>query len=374
MPSYRHPGVYVQEAGVGPPPIAGASTDVAAFVDVFADGPLNTPVQIKGTKDFESRFGATCLSPASLAIHDFFANGGRSAWVVRIPGAATGSHELHGGLQALAGMDGVFNVLCLPCAAELADAALRAAYRAALNICAARRAFLIIDIPAAVLSPAAMLDWLEQHADLRHANAAVYFPRLIAAATSLHRGLRTRAASGAVAGLYARTDAARGVWKAPAGTEADLRGVQLAAAMNDAANDLLNPQGINVLRAIDGRPACWGARTLSPDPEWKYVPVRRLALFIESSLERGLAWAAFEPNGEPLWTKVRRTIENFMAGLFRAGAFIGASPDQAYFVRADRSTMTQDDIASGRLNILVGFAPLMPAEFSVLRISINICG
>lgn len=368
MPSYRTPGVYIEEIPSGPREIEGLPTGIAAFVDVFADGPLESPVKVSSLSLFEAQFGKGNTRPASHALCDFFANGGREAWVVRV--ADSGVAALRRGMQALA-PEHSFNILCLPCAAELPDADLRAVYAAALELCASRRAFLIIDIPATVNTPDAMLAWLEKHSELRHANAAVYFPRLLAAAAGLRRTVRiasTRAASGAIAGLYARTDAARGVWKAPAGIEADLRGVQFAVSVNDAANGLLNPQGCNALRIIDGRPLCWGARTLNTDPEWKYIPVRRLALFIESSLERGLGWTAFEPNGEALWAKVRRVVENFMAGLFRAGAFVGATPDQTYFVRIDRTTTTEHDIANGRLNLLIGFAPLQPAEFVVLRI------
>lgn len=374
MSSYRAPGVYIQEMDAGPRPIDGVPTDIAAFVDVFADGPFDQPVQIASPSIFESQFGAANTSPASHALRDFFANGGRTAWVVRI--ADGGMDALRRGMQSLTS-EHTFNILCLPCAVELPDAELRAVYAAALNLCAARRAFLIVDIPAAVNTPDAMTAWLEQHAEFRHANAAVYFPRLLAASTRLLRAPRmanTRASSGAIAGLYARTDAARGVWKAPAGVEADLRGVQFALNINDAANDLLNPKGINALRVINSRPLCWGARTLSLDPEWTYVPVRRLALFIEASLERGLAWAAFEPQDEPLWVKVRGSVGNFMAGLFRAGAFTGNTPDQAWFVHCDRSTMTEDDIANGRLILLVGFAPIKPAEFVTLRIVITAGG
>lgn len=370
MPIYRTPGVYVEEIPSGPREIEGVPTDIAAFVDVFAEGPFESPVRIASQSIFESQFGAANTSPASHALRDFFVNGGRTAWVVRI--ADTGIDDLQRGLAALASVD-VFNTLCLPCAAELPDAELRAAYAAALELCASRRAFLIVDIPSAPDTPGTMRDWLAQHAELRHANAALYFPRLLAVSARLPRSsriIRTRAVSGAIAGLYARTDAVRGVWKAPAGVEADLRGVQFAVDMNNADNELLNERHINALRIIDGRPLCWGARTLSADPEWKYIPVRRLALFIEASLERGLTWAAFEPQGETLWTKVRGAAGNFMARLFRDGAFAGSAPDEAYFVRCDRSTMTQDDIADGRLILLVGFAPIRPAEFVVLRIVI----
>ncbi len=374
MPIYRAPGVYIEEIPSGPRGIEGVPTDIAAFVDVFAAGPVESPMKITSQSLFEAQFGAGNTSPASHALRDFFANGGRTAWVVRV--ADTGSDTLQRGLAALASVD-IFNILCLPCAAALPDAALRAAYAAALELCAARRAFLIVDIPAVADTPVAMRDWLAQHAELRHANAAVYFPRLLAASARLQRAPKmsaTRAASGAVAGLYARIDAARGVWKAPAGIEADLRGVQFAVNINDAANELLNPLSINALRVIDGRPLCWGARTLSIDPEWKYVPVRRLALFIEASLERGLAWAAFEQQGETLWDKVRGAAGNFLARLFREGAFAGSTPDEAYFVHCDRGTVTQDDIVNGRLNLLIGFAPLKPAEFVVLRIVITAAG
>lgn len=371
MPIYRTPGVYIEETPSGPREIEGVPTDIAAFVDVFADGPVESPVKITSQSLFESQFGAANTCPASRALRDFFANGGRTAWVVRI--ANTGIDALRRGLTALASVD-IINILCLPCAAELSDADLRAAYAAALEFCATRRAFLIVDIPSAVSTAEAMLDWLSGHTELRHANAAVYFPRLTSISVRPRRSSADHAASGAIAGLYARTDAARGVWKAPAGVEADLRGVQFAVSMSAPDNERLNEQHINALRVINGQPLCWGARTLSADPEWKYIPVRRLALFIEASLDRGLKWATFEPNGEPLWAKLRGMAGNFMARLFRDGAFAGSTPDQAWFVRCDRSTITENDIVDGRLILLVGFAPLKPAEFVVLRIVITADG
>jgi len=177
-----------------------------------------------------------------------------------------------------------------------------------------------------------------------------------------------------MAGVYARTDAERGVWKAPAGTDAVLRGVQaLEYRLTDPENGVLNPMGINCLRSLPtfGRVA-WGARTLvgadAQANEWKYVPVRRLALFMEESLYRGLQWVVFEPNDEPLWASIRLNVGAFMNTLFRQGAFQGASPREAYFVRSDRSTTTQSDIDRGIVNIVVGFAPLKPAEFVVLKI------
>ena len=179
---------------------------------------------------------------------------------------------------------------------------------------------------------------------------------------------------GTVAGLYARTDGNRGVWKAPAGTDANLTGVvSLATTLTDGENGSLNPLGVNCLRTFPVYGAvCWGARTLRGadqlTSEYKHVPVRRLALYLEESLYRGTQWVVFEPNDEPLWAQIRLNIGAFMNTLFRQGAFQGSSPREAYLVKCDRETTTQDDINRGVVNILVGFAPLKPAEFVVISI------
>jgi hypothetical protein len=179
--------------------------------------------------------------------------------------------------------------------------------------------------------------------------------------------------SGFIAGLYARIDGRRGVWKAPAGTEAGVSGISgLAAQITDAQQDFLNPIGVNVIRSFPASGVVvWGARTLATrsDPEYRYVPVRRMAIFLEQSIYSGIQFAVFEPNDEPLWASLRLNIRAFMTLLFRQVAFQGASPDEAFFVRCDATTTTQADIDSGIVNILVGFAPLKPAEFVVLRLT-----
>jgi hypothetical protein len=179
---------------------------------------------------------------------------------------------------------------------------------------------------------------------------------------------------GAVAGVMARTDSQRGVWKAPAGIEATLIGaVDVSVPLTNEENGELNPLGINCLRSMPviGR-VVWGSRTLrGADPladQWKYVPVRRLALFLEESLYRGTQWAVFEPNDEPLWAQLRLNLGAFMHGLFRQGAFQGSSPRDAYFVKCDADTTTQTDRNLGIVNVIVGFAPLKPAEFVILKI------
>ena len=174
--------------------------------------------------------------------------------------------------------------------------------------------------------------------------------------------------SGAVVGIYARSDNERGVHKAPANEV--VRGITgLRANYTMGEQDLLNPQGVNLIRELSGRGTrVWGARTVSSDPEWKYVNVRRLFIFLEASIDRGTQWVVFEPNNEALWARVKSTVDAFLFGVWKTGALMGTKADDAYFVRCDRSTMTQNDIDNGRLVVTVGVAPSNPAEFVIFRI------
>jgi phage tail sheath protein FI len=263
----------------------------------------------------------------------------------------------------------VFNLLCLPRAAELDTS--KTIYAEALTYCIEKRAFLLVDIPESVSTPAEMRAQLGKITTDNH--SAVYFPRLVMSDPANGGRSRNVAASGTLAGIYARTDATRGVWKAPAGTDAIIRGADLAVVATDGDNGGLNPQGINVLRnfPIFGN-IVWGARTLdgadAKASEWKYIPVRRTALFIEESLFQALKWVVFEPNDEALWSQIRLNVGAFMNDLFRQGAFQGRTPREAYFVKADSETTTQNDINKGIVNVVVGFAPLKPTEFVVLKI------
>ena len=294
-------------------------------------------------------------------------------------GALPGATELIGllanktGLYALEDVD-LFNILCLPRAADLPASDMQAVVSGAEAYCEGRRAFIIVDIPQTVDSPPLMQAWIAANDSLRNKNAAVYFPRTFVPDPLNAFRLRNLGASGTMAGLFAATDANRGVWKAPAGTEVQLRGVpQLAYRQTDAENGTLNPLGINSLRTfpVYGTIA-WGARTLDGADllasDWKYVPVRRFALFLEESLWRGTKWVVFEPNAEPLWAQIRLNVGAFMQDLFRQGAFQGTTPQQAYLVKCDGETTTQTDINNGVVNILVGFAPLKPAEFVIIQI------
>ncbi|HEX3151330.1 MAG TPA: phage tail sheath C-terminal domain-containing protein [Gemmataceae bacterium] len=179
--------------------------------------------------------------------------------------------------------------------------------------------------------------------------------------------------SGFLAGIYARVDNSRGVFKAPAGTlDSGVAGaLAVATSVSDIEQDQLNPKGMNVVRLAPagGGIVVWGTRTIGNDPEWRYIPVRRMAIFLRVSIYYGIQWAVFEPNDEPLWSALRLNIRAFMLTQFRAGAFQGSKPDDAFFVRCDATTTTQQDIDNGVVNILVGFAPLKPAEFVVLKLS-----
>jgi len=268
----------------------------------------------------------------------------------------------------------VFNILCIPATANLQDAPMGTLVAAAEAYCEAKRAFFILDIPPGVAEQDQMKSWLDTRAGFRHKNAAVYFPRLEIPDPLNEFRPRNVGPSGTLAGIYARIDAARGIWKAPAGTDAVIRGnASLTRKLTDKENGALNPLGINVLRTFPVfGPLAWGARTLDgadqQASEWKYIPVRRTALFIEEALYQGLQWVVFEPNDEPLWAEIRLNVGAFMNSLFRQGAFQGKAPADAYFVKCDKETTTQNDIDRGIVNILVGFAPLKPAEFVVIKI------
>ena len=260
----------------------------------------------------------------------------------------------------------LYNLMVLPPDAAVSVQAL---YPNASIRCRNRRAFLLMDAPTS---------WVDAQSASTGVNAlriglvkdysALFFPQITIDDNGLKKNI---GASGAIAGLCARIDSTRGVWKAPAGTEADLRGVVgLKQRFSDGENGILNPRAVNTLRIFPNGIVNWGARTMDGDDgfasEYKYIPIRRLALFIEESLYRGLKWVVFEPNDEPLYAQIRLNVGAFMHNLFRQGAFQGQKPKDAYFVKCDSETTTQNDRNLGIVNIWVGFAPLKPAEFVIL--------
>jgi phage tail sheath protein FI len=275
--------------------------------------------------------------------------------------------RLQVGLRSLDAVD-LFNLLVLPGVTTPAAVALAAGY------CQTRRAFLVVDAPASAKTPEQMELAAQNLTFDSKSYAAIYYPWIQIADPLNNNRPRLSPPSGAIAGMIARMDATRGVWKAPAGTEANLKGaIGLERKLTDVENGRLNPQAINCLRSFSGHgPVAWGARTLAGNnqsgSDFKYIPVRRTALFIEESVLRGIQWAVFEANDEKLWAQLRGRVGAFMDGLFRQGAFQGMTPKEGYFVKCDRGTMTQADIDAGVVNIIIGFAPLKPAEFVIIRI------
>jgi hypothetical protein len=241
-----------------------------------------------------------------------------------------------------------------------------------------RRAMLLVDAPKnwkdKTTAKNKFSDSDTDNVGTRSKNSALFFPRVKQPNPLRDNQTEEFVPCGVVAGVFARTDTQRGVWKAPAGLDATLVGVpQLSVNLTDGENGELNPLGINCLRSfpVTGR-VVWGARTLRGADqladEWKYIPVRRTALFIEESLYRGTQWVVFEPNDEPLWAQIRLNVGAFMHTLFRQGAFQGQTPKDAYFVKCDKESTTQNDINLGIVNIIVGFAPLKPAEFVIIKL------
>jgi phage tail sheath protein FI len=368
MPEYLKPGVYVEEIEVKPPRIHGAPTSVAAFVGAFTSGEFNESVLVSSRADAEREFGDLATA-SGLAVSQFFANGGKRCLVVRVssePGKDDIVQATQAALEALRCAD-QFNLISLPDAAYMDDPTGVGILVQALSLCENRRAFLLVDPPVTITNPNEVLVWLDRNPALRHANAAVYYPwvKIEVRPTELRRV----APSGTMAGVIARTDFERSVWKAPAGINARLFSIaELEYHLTDREQERLNPQGVNCLRKFPGMGfVSWGARTLSLDPEWKYVPVRRLALYIEESIDTGLQWTVFEENNENLWANVRRTIRDFLMNLWTTGALAGSKPEDAFFVKCDRTTMSQNDIDNGRLIGHLGVAPLRPAEFVMLR-------
>jgi phage tail sheath protein FI len=311
------------------------------------------------------------VRPSAAETKATAASGAKGAAIDEGSFTGQGKEAAKEGLFALEQAD-LFNLLCIPPYKDdgNVDATL---VGAAAAYCEKKRAMLIVDPLATWDTVAEVINGLP-NIGTSSKNAAFFFPRLRQPNPLRDNKLEDFVPCGAVAGIFARTDSQRGVWKAPAGLDATLVAVpQLTVSLTNNENGQLNPLGVNCLRTMPaaGR-VVWGSRTLQGNDrlasEWKYVPVRRTALFIEETLYRGLQWVVFEPNDEPLWSQIRLNVGAFMNSLFRQGAFQGLTPREAYFVKCDKETTTQNDIDRGIVNILVGFAPLKPAEFVVIKL------
>jgi phage tail sheath protein FI len=360
----------------GRPDAVATFTSLAGDIDVCTELLLNSALSTNVAAYWMG--GSTKTTPFAITI--------TSAAPGSNPPTSTeliGDELLGTGIYALDKVD-LFNLLCMPDATRakvgapttpyFQDSDINAIYAGAMDYCKKRRAFLLLDSPPDVVDVASAINWRTHRLTVHDLNGAVYFPRLRLADPLNQNQLRSFAPCGVVAGVYATEDGNRGVWKAPAGIETVMSGVQkLTYNLSNDEQGVLNPIALNCFRTFPIYGAVlWGARTLvgsdAEASEWKYVPVRRFALFLEESLYRGLQWAVFEPNAEPLWAQIRMNVNSFMQTLFLQGAFQGKTPAQAYYVMCDSSTTTQADIDAGVVNIQVGFAPLEPAEFVVIQL------
>jgi phage tail sheath protein FI len=382
--------VFVEEVPSGERPIEAVSTSVLGVVGVTMAGTVGDPLKVTSWQEFIDAFGRT--DPGSFtaeAVWGFFHNGGSEAWVVKVPhpNAPDGIPEaaerdadavlagaLVEGIERLDGSSPVDLLICPDMLMVRDDRLRRSVIDAMTRFTERHLRFAIVDLPP-LGDDRALVDWRLKY--VTSTFAAVYAPHTEMVHLDPGARARTRQVppSGVVAGVYAKTDDRRGVWKAPAGIEVD-GVVGLGESYTDDRQDLLNPNAVNVIREFPQRGIMvWGARTASDDPEWRYVAVRRLANMIERSVVRGTQWAVFEPNSEPSWTSLRTSIEGFLFDLWREGGLVGPKPKDAFFVRVGLGeTMTQSDIDAGVLNVVIGFAPLKPAEFTAITISHKLSG
>jgi Bacteriophage tail sheath protein len=379
MVKLSYPGVYLQEIDAGVKSIEGVDTSTAAFVGVTERGPKLATL-ISSYADFTTNFGeAIAEIPPELrdkwaqdlyeggqwwqfplSVKGFFDNGGKCALIKRVysdnPADLT-ADDFVAAIQSLTlPLDASLCVanggLCL--APGMWSTKIQSAL---ISRCEACRCFTILDPP-----PDLDLAGIREFRKRQNTSfAALYYPWLEVAGNQV-------APSGHIAGIYARVDGAHGVYKAPANEE--IRGIKkFARDVTDREQELLNGEGVNALRFFPAKGnLVWGARTASTDPEWKYVNVRRFFIYLERSIDLGTQWTVFEPNNERTWANVRRTIEDFLLDLWQAGALQGNRPEEAFFVKCDRTTMTQNDLDNGRLICLVGVAVMKPAEFVIFRI------
>lgn len=363
IPSYRNFQCKVIDSGAGgkklvlTPGSRGANSSI--IVTTFSGDTLATDLNLLVT-------GIASTATRTQPTNTMLTGGNESPFnTAEAYNIYIGSRANREGLYALEEAD-LFNLLCLPGISDGSIIMDSEAY------CRERRAFMIVDPPQTDDKPAEIRTKVTGTTLPKSDHAAIYYPWLRLGDPLNNGQLKSFPPSGTMAGLYARIDANRGVWKAPAGTEANLVGVQgLDYKLTDGENGSLNPLGVNCLRIFPSTGAVsWGARTLAGSDqlahEYKYLSIRRTVLFIEESLFRGLKWVVFEPNDEPLWAQIRLNVGAFMHNLFRQGAFQGRTKKEAYFVKCDKETTTQNDINLGIVNVWVGFAPLKPAEFVIL--------
>lgn len=403
MPTYLAPGVYVEELDGGSKPLEAAGTAVAAFVGFTASYPKDDPADPRGQKprrvnnwtQFEALYGG--FAPGIMlphAVYGWFNNGGGAAYISRVPHVdendapiAVGGDDFVGsesertGINGLVVADEVTMVVCpdIITATRGADGTVDLVTWQAIQVAMIAHAeksgdrLAVLDTPPG-LGPSAAAAWRSETAMYDSKFAALYYPWIkignpFAKPDNDEPKLLTIPSSGHIAGIWARNDATRGVWKAPANEV--VRGVlDVEMKITTVEQEQLNPIGVNCIRPFGARGTrVWGARTLSSDPSWRYVPVRRMFNFVEKTILMGTNWVVFESNDEALWQRVKRTINAFLIGLYRDGALAGTTPGDAFYVKCDAETNPPSSVDEGKLVVEIGIAPLKPAEFVIFRIA-----
>ena len=400
MPTYTWPGVYVEEVPSAIKPIAGVGTSTAAFIGVSADittawdpkSNTGMPANASGTAytqaaaltamplnswtDFVQNFGdiQTANEYLAQAVFGFFNNGGTRCWVTRITAAG---NDLVTALQHLESIDEIA-IVATPLGPDVAATELNAAQEAVVAHCEKTENRVAIldsgrDIANNNLVITTDATGIWRPAADPKGYGAFYFPWILVADPLGSAGAQIAVPpSGHIAGIYARSDAERGVHKAPA-NEVILGALDVKYPVSKILQGTLNPLGVNCIRSFAGTIKVYGARTLASDPqgdpEWIYVSVRRLVNYLRSSIKAGTQWVVFEPNAEDLWSKIRRNVSAFLNGEWAAGALVGAAPEQAFYVRCDETTNTPDVQALGQVVTEIGVALVRPAEFVIFRLS-----
>ena len=386
MPDYLAPGVYLEETSFRSKSIEGVSTSTTGFAGPTCKGPTSgTPELLTSFGDFESIYGGyenlkfnsgEAINYIANAVKNYFDNGGSRLYVARVATdrAEPGAEAYKAPLATLGAIEDV-SIIAAPGYSSFAMNTRQGIQNALIAHAERNGAYRIavLDTPRAQ-TPAAALR-IKSRIDSSY--AALYYPWVLASNPLVQPGNRNIAQeillppSGFVCGIYARTDKTRGVWSPPANET--LHGMlRLETDIGLADQNLLNRNGVNCLRFFPGRGnLLWGARTTSSDLEWKYVNTRRYLIYLEHSIERSTQWAVFENNGPKLWASVRESVSSFLYREWVSGALPGASADEAFFVRCDRTTMTQGDLDNGRLVCLIGISALKPAEFIVFKIGHN---
>jgi hypothetical protein len=367
-PEYLSPGVYVEEVDKGSKPIEAVGTSTAGFIGECKKGPQNEAVLITNWGQYARTFGdfkdSTYLAHG---VYGFFNNGGSRCFVLNCSGgdgkatAAAYMGEDKGpgqrtGLKAFEEIDEIAIVT----APGQDDPAIQ---DAVLSHCERMNRFAILDSPKDIKGG---LDKVPKPRDTQY--GAFYFPWIQVYDPAKNDNVYIPP-SGHMAGIYARTDTVRGVHKAPA-NEVVRGALGLRYQITKGEQDILNPKGINCIRYFKDRGIrVWGARTISSDPSWRYLNVRRLFIMVEESIKIGTQWVVFEPNDQNLWKRVTRDVTAFMLRIYKSGALFGATPEEAFYVKCDEETNPPEQVDAGQLVVEIGMAPVKPAEFVIFRIS-----